>query len=46
MRKILQSLADSIIENIRTAEEDKITFYFEMGMMLNRFALNLGIELE
>lgn len=46
MRKILQVLADSIIEKIRTAEEDKISFYYEMGMSLNSFAINWGIELD
>jgi hypothetical protein len=46
MKKILQSLADSIIEKIKTGDETKIMFYHEMGLALNRFALNWGIELE
>ncbi len=45
-RKILQSLADSIIKKIEKAEnEQSINFYYEMGLTLDRISLSFGIEL-
>ena len=46
IRRILQSLADSIIEKIKTAEDEtQINVYYDLGMALDRLSLNWGIEL-
>lgn len=46
-RKILQSLANSIIKKIEKADNiNVIDFYYQMGLSLDSLSQTLGIELE
>ena len=41
MKKFLQSIADHIIKKLgETSDNEMFHFYYDMGLMLNSFAIN------
>ena len=41
MKNFLQTIADHIIKKLETTSDDEMfQFYYDMGLMLNSFAIN------